>query len=272
MLLCIHGLANSHASWAPLAERLTATHRVLALDLPGHGRSPLAGRPTSVHAHSLVLAAVMEALATPDITLVGHSMGAAVAAITAAQKPHAVRKLVLLAPPLPLDRFRSFNGDLLPQVIACLWPQLGIRALRRRVQRGGVDAYVERGLEFTCTSPETVAAMVPVLVQEINAAYEAGEDPLRCFLETARSLGLLVAGGRHYREALTRVQAPTQLIHGAQDRVLPPSSLDQIAELRPTWQVDVLPGVGHSPHMEAPAQVAQIVTALSRRGAAIARG
>jgi pimeloyl-ACP methyl ester carboxylesterase len=259
VVVCVHGMANSSAGWRSVAERLTATHRVLAIDLPGHGRSPLAGRPTSVRLYTQVLTEVLAALDTPDVTLVGHSMGAAVAAITAAESPGHVRALVLVAPPLPRDGLSMASSALLPHILACLFPELGLWALRRRVDRAGLEAYVRRGLELTCASPDTVAAMSPILAREMVEAFEAGEDPLRSFLGTARSVGLLVAGGRRYRTALARVRVPTHLVHGAEDRVLCASGLDAITGLHPSWRVEVLPGVGHSPHMEAPARIAAIV-------------
>jgi pimeloyl-ACP methyl ester carboxylesterase len=268
VVVCVHGMANSSTGWRPVAERLTATHRVLAVDLPGHGRSPVAGRPTSVRTYSQVLTEVLAALGTPDVTLVGHSMGAAVAAITAAESPGLVRALVLVAPPLPRDGLSLVNSALLPHVVACLCPELGLRALRRKVDRAGLEAYVRRGLELTCASPDTVTEMGPILVREMIDSFAAGEDPLRSFLGTARSVGLLVAGGRRYRTALAQIRVPTHLVHGAEDRVLCPSGLDTITALHPFWRVEVLPGVGHSPHMEAPARVASIIREFVSRSAA----
>lgn len=260
VLVLVHGLASSHVAWGALADELTADHRVLAVDLPGHGRTPTAGRSAGVKDAAVVLARVLDVLELPPVTLVGHSMGAAASVLAAAASPGAVDRLVLLAPPLPRRGLTFVSPALLPHVALCVWPEAGRRALHRRLARRGTLDHVLAGLRLTCGSLDAVAHVVPALVEELEAARAAGEDPISSFVEAARSVGLLVAEGRTYREAIAAAPADTLVLHGTQDRVLTASGLEEVRRLRPDWQVELMAATGHSPHMEAPTRTARLLT------------
>lgn len=260
--LCVHGLAGSSAAWRPLADALAPTHRVLAVDLPGHGRSPAAGRtvsvPDAVDVLQSVTQSVVDRVGDP-VTLVGHSMGAAVSVLAAARSPRLVERLVLLAPPLPRRGLSVASTAVLPQVALCLWPRMGVLAMRRGRVGLSAEEVVVRRLRATCASYDALPDVVAALAAELRAARERGEDPTASFVQAARSVGLLVARGRGYRDAIAAVRAPVQVLHGALDRVVRPSGLGQLEHLGPQWETRLLPDVGHSPHLEAPAEVARLL-------------
>ncbi len=86
-LLCLHGLASNALWWDPVARRLTPRHRVVAVDLRGHGRSD---RPEDGYGFPEVsadLVALAPALTLKDHLVVGHSWGASVALWLAAEDP-----------------------------------------------------------------------------------------------------------------------------------------------------------------------------------------
>jgi pimeloyl-ACP methyl ester carboxylesterase len=98
----VHGALHDHSVWT-LAARWFAHHGfgVLALDLPGHGRS--AGPAlTSVEAMAAWLLAVLDAAGVEAAALVGHSMGSLVALEAAAKAPARVRRLVLVGTAAPM--------------------------------------------------------------------------------------------------------------------------------------------------------------------------
>ncbi len=258
LLVLVHGLASSHAGWGSLAAQLTADHRVLAVDLPGHGRSPAAGRSTAVLDSSDVLARIVEQLDEP-VTLVGHSMGAAASLLAAASLPDRVERMILLAPPMP-QRAVTISAAVLPHVAMCLWPWAGRQALRRRLSRAGTVEHVMNGLRRTCGSLEQAARLAPALAAELELALEAGEDPSATFIEAARSVGLLVTHGETYRDAIAGAGCPVLVLHGELDRVLPAGAAATAETLRPDWDTRVLTDVGHSPHMEEPAYVAGLMS------------
>src|SRR5262245_37901786 len=95
-MVLVHGLGGSHVNWAGVGHLLARTHRVVAVDLPGFGRTPLAGRTSAVDANADLLARFVRALGDEPATLVGNSMGGMLAMICAARHPSVVRALVLV--------------------------------------------------------------------------------------------------------------------------------------------------------------------------------
>jgi pimeloyl-ACP methyl ester carboxylesterase len=119
-LVFIHGVALDHSVWQ-WQSRYFAHHgfAVLAVDLPGHGRSPGAPR-TTVAAMADWIAALVEAAGLPKAILVGHSMGSLVALDTALRHGERVAKLALLATSVPLpvgDAFLAAARDDSPAAI-----------------------------------------------------------------------------------------------------------------------------------------------------------
>jgi len=96
-VLALHGWMDNAASFIPLASRLSGLH-IVALDFVGHGRSD--HRPHSCGAHFIDWVAdvlgLVEALGWKDFSILGHSMGAAIGAQTAAVAPDAIQRLILL--------------------------------------------------------------------------------------------------------------------------------------------------------------------------------
>lgn len=101
-VIFVHGAAHDHSVWA-LQSRYFAHHgrNVLAIDLPGHGRSE--GEPlSSVEAAAEWLAALLDVLRVTRAGLIGHSLGALVVLETAAQHPERVARIALLGPAVPM--------------------------------------------------------------------------------------------------------------------------------------------------------------------------
>ena len=98
----IHGAANDHSVWA-LQSRYFAYHgfNVLALDLPGHGRSAGPPLPT-IEELAAWVERVLDAVDVPKAALVGHSMGSLIALETASRDPDRVERLALIATAFPM--------------------------------------------------------------------------------------------------------------------------------------------------------------------------
>src|SRR5438876_7924663 len=85
-MILVHGLGGSHANWLAVGPGLAAHARVLAPDLPGFGRTPLAGRSARVRANVELLDRLLDAVAEDPAVLVGNSMGGLIAMMEAADR------------------------------------------------------------------------------------------------------------------------------------------------------------------------------------------
>ncbi len=125
--LLLHGGANSAATWDRLAARLvSAGHRVLAADLRGHGTSSwTSGYPLAGYREDI--AGLLDALALDRVALVGHSLGAYVAAVLAQRQPGRFTRLVLEEPPVPPRDPAGVPGVSLPRFALPALLGLGLR-------------------------------------------------------------------------------------------------------------------------------------------------
>lgn len=110
LLLLLHGAGRSSAGWAATAPRLTGRHRVLAVDLPGHGRSAPARSWDFEQACADLDDTLAAAGATDGVAVAGHSLGGMVAAVYAATRPDRVAAAV------DLDGFGWGRPDQYPGV------------------------------------------------------------------------------------------------------------------------------------------------------------
>jgi pimeloyl-ACP methyl ester carboxylesterase len=100
-VVLLHALGENSSDWTMVAALLAATYRVYAPDLRGHGASPHPGTYSLELMRSDVLR-FLDALDLDDVSLIGHSLGGAVAYLVAEDDAQRVRRLVLEEPPPPL--------------------------------------------------------------------------------------------------------------------------------------------------------------------------
>jgi magnesium chelatase accessory protein len=74
------------------------------------------------------------------------------------------------------------------------------------------------------------------------------------------------AGEGGVPHALERIQAPALIVHGAEDRVIHPDTARDVAGSLPNARLELMSGVGHVPHMEAPRAVARLIDAFMDAG------
>ena len=97
-LLLVHGLAGSWRNWCEVLPALLERHRVIAVDLPGHGGSAAPPRGTSTADLAASVAAVLEAESVEGAIVAGHSLGGLVSLRLARTRPELVRGLLLVSP------------------------------------------------------------------------------------------------------------------------------------------------------------------------------
>lgn len=110
VLLLIHGLGSNAKGWLKNIPALAAKQRVIAVDLPGYGRSDKGYYDYSMEFYAQVLAEFLAELNVGKAVFIGHSMGGQIALTTALDYPESVEKLVLISP-AGFERFTEGEGD-----------------------------------------------------------------------------------------------------------------------------------------------------------------
>ena len=234
-LVLLHGLSDSHRTWLDVVPELARTHRVLLLDLAGHG---LSARPDASYAlewHAGIVGGWLEALGLEDIDLVGHSFGGGVAQWMLLEHRARIRRLGLVA-------------------AGGLGSEVGF-ALRLASIPGVVERF---GQPFMAPGTQIAlnAAGGAYSRDEIGqlAAMNAIPGSARAF---ARSVRDVIDWRGQHRHFLDRAQEvgelpPVALFWGDADAVIPVAHGIQAASVLSGSSLTRFPGCGHFPHRQEP--------------------
>lgn len=268
----VHGLGGSHLNWDLLAPHLTPHARVLALDLPGFGRSEPGDRRATVHANVEVLDGFLREVVGEPALLVGNSMGGMISVLQAARDASRVRGLVLLDPAVPGPRGRI---DPMVAAVFALYavPGVGERFMWLRRHRQTPLARALGLLRLCGVDPD---ALPPEVIDRSVEMIEQRDDVDgmdRAFLTAARSLLLVLADPRRYRAAMASLSdVPVLLLHGERDRLVPVAAARDIARRHPGWRYVELADVGHVPQLQVPRRTAEeILGWLDQSASSVAR-
>ncbi len=243
-VVLIHGLAGNSRTWKDVMPALSRSYDVIAPDLLGHGESAKPMGDYSLGAHASGLRDLLAVLDVPRASIVGHSFGGGVAMQLAYQHPELCDRLVLVASG-GLGREVSWLLRMLTLPGA---EQLMPFAFPRFVADRGSD--VSRFLRQRGLSAPRLG--------EMWRAYTslAGAENRRAFLRTIRTV-IDVSGqtiSAHDRLYLA-AHIPTMIVWGDQDAIIPVSHAYAAHEAIPGSRLEILHGVGHFPHTEAPDQL-----------------
>ena len=247
-LLLIHGMAGSSATWRAVLPELAKKYRVIAPDLLGHGQSAKPRTDYSLGAFAVGLRDLLDELGVDSATIVGHSLGGGIAMQFLYQHPEYCRRLVLISSGglgqdvgVILRLLSAPGAEFVMPVIA---PAPVVRV--GNSVRGWLTSM---GLR----SPRGA---------EIWNAYSSFADPATrdAFLRTLRSVvdyrGQAVSALNRLQ---LRAEMPTLAIWGEDDTIIPVDHAYAALEARPDCRVEVLPGIGHFAHVEAPAEVVVLI-------------
>jgi len=262
-LLMVHGLAGSALNWMAVGPQIAKTHRGLAIDLAGFGETPLFGRAATVGANAQLVHDFIETVIGEPVALMGNSMGGHIAIVEASTKPDWVTSMILVDPAIPGARVRRPEPAMLGLMATLTVPGLAQTLLDRQVQTLGPEGLVKRALELVCADPSRVdPAVVEAHVQLTRQRAHLGRQNARALIQALRSIGLRMADPRFWTRVLG-VRAPTLVIHGSLDRLIPVSAAVELCRRRPDWDLEILEGVGHVPMMETPGHFMQALNRWS---------
>jgi pimeloyl-ACP methyl ester carboxylesterase len=251
-LLMVHGLGGSALNWMAVGPAVARTHRALAIDLAGFGQSPLHGRSATVGANAELVRDFVEKVIGEPVVLIGNSMGGHIAIIEAATHAEWVESLVLVDPAIPGPHVTRPEPRLLTTMAALSVPGLATTLLDRRLRALGPEGLVKETLALVCADPSRVDPdVIAAHVQLTRERENLGPQNARAFVQASRSIGIRMADPRFWAR-VAMVTAPTLVIHGSEDRLIPLPAARELVHRRPDWKLDVLDGVGHVPMMETP--------------------
>ncbi|MCI0572818.1 MAG: alpha/beta hydrolase [Myxococcaceae bacterium] len=250
-IVLVHGLGGSHLNWMTVAGPLTRFGRVVALDLAGFGRTPLAGRSASVEASLGLLEAFLTQVVGAPAVLFGNSMGGLLSLALAAKAPERVRGLVLVNPAQPRPPGVPLDGEVLSRFVVASIPGVGEWAVGRAARKLGGPGLVRDMLQLCCRD----MARVPRAAVEAHVALASERLATMpwshaAYLEASRTLVRFILRPKRFRPLVEAVRCPTLLLHGAHDRLVHVGASESLARSRPDWRFEVFPDAGHVPQLE----------------------
>jgi pimeloyl-ACP methyl ester carboxylesterase len=225
-VMFIHGAANDHSVWG-LQSRYFAYHgfNVLAMDLPGHGRSAGPALPSIEEAAAWVIA-VLEGVDASQAALVGHSMGSLIALETTAQHPDRIDKLALVGTAFPMKVSDELLSTARERDHAAL-EMINVWSHSAAGQTGGSRVPGQWIMGGSMRLLERTAAP---LYNDFNACSQ-------------------YAGGV---QSAARVTCPVLMIAGSRDMMTPPRATKALTEQFSNLNSVTIQGSGHDLMAEQP--------------------
>lgn len=247
-LILLHGLGSSSGDWSLQLPAFTPAHRVLVVDLPGHGRSALPRGRLTIDGMANDVAVLLERLDVPPAHVVGLSLGGCVGLALALRAPERVRSLVLVN---AFARLRPVGARgavrMLKRVVLLVTAPMPL-----------VAAHVARGLFPDPMQRELYDGAVVSLSRMSRRAYAAACGALASF-DTRTRLG--------------SVRCPTLVVAGGRDTTVPLAAKEALARAIPGARLVTLDASGHATNVDQPERfnrtVLEFVGAVDRGSIAV---
>jgi len=232
-LVFLHGFGGDLLTWHYCLVGFVSRFRVIALDLPGHGRSTLDVGAGTLAEMVAWTGSALTALGIDGADLVGHSMGGKIAIAFALAHPGRVRSLQLIA---PAGLGGPFDLPLLARFLDCATPETALDLASRLVGSAS-------------------SALLGTLAKSLLTGADRGprQAAFATLLGDATTIG---SGIGEHGVPWDRIACPVQVIWGEEDTILP---LPEPSRLSPGAPLTLLPGVGHLPQIESPGRVVPLL-------------
>jgi pimeloyl-ACP methyl ester carboxylesterase len=239
-IVLLHGIAGCWQNWIQNIPRLALEHRVIALDFPGFGGSPLPRARISVALYARVVDELCEQLGVGRVTLAGNSLGGLVTMEVAARYPERVQRAVLVAP-AGVSIGRPDHGLKIGLQLAAVQSRQAIRLVRRL--RGGSG---EHPIALIVAHPERFERGL------LKTALIAGAGSPAFGLIAVNLTELWLR--RRLLEAPPAMRCPTLLVWGRGDRIVPLADAAVLAEMIAGSRTKIIEDAGHVPMLERAAE------------------
>jgi len=248
-LVFVHGFCCSHEDWGLQFDSFKATHEVVACDLRGHGQTPGKPHECSIEHFGGDVAALLSVLSLEKSILIGHSMGCRVVLEAARVAPERVAGLVLI------DGSQQGSGD----------PQAAEDNARAFIEAKGFPAFAD-GL------------FRQMFLQESDLSRAVVARALRVPAENGSALWPRMArwDAMYVEQVLAGLRVPLMAIQSTYldaERKRQPLAkgqsspwLDLLRRTNPDFRIEVLPGLGHFPQLEAADAVNRLISDFAAGG------
>lgn len=249
-LVFVHGLSSCWGAWLEQLPVMAGERRVIAMDLPGFGHSPMPAEEISIAGYARLLDGLMGELEIDAAALVGNSMGGFIAAELAIASPQRVERLVLVSA-AGVSTARPGSMRVIP-------------ALRR------AETALAASAGWVASKSDTVARRAR-LRQALLALVvrHPGRLPAALAAEQIRGAGkpgflqaLQAVLDYDIRERLPEIACPTLVVWGERDRLIPVADADVFGELIADARVVVFEDTGHMAMLERPAAFEELLGEL----------
>jgi pimeloyl-ACP methyl ester carboxylesterase len=251
-IVLVHCYTCSMYWWEDLAPLLAEDHRVIRVDLLGHGGSEKPGAGYSIEDQASAVAEALAQLGVSGATVVGHSLGGTVAAALAEQSPQLASKVVIVDQ-APDDSFE----DLSLSERAGHWPLIG--PALSRLARIAPDSVIRGQYEQAFAPGFSVSAgfenpdqVVEDLREMTYTAFDQSGDAEGDYTDEQPLDERLAAAG-----------TPLLVIFGSEDQIYDADEALARYEAVPGVQTELIDGAGHSPNVETPDEVAPLILAFA---------
>ncbi|UCC63410.1 MAG: alpha/beta fold hydrolase [Anaerolineae bacterium] len=245
--LLVHGFGASVEWWEQNVAALAARHRVYALDLPGFGRSERLPETLSPSMAAGFLRHFLDAVDVAKAHVVANSMGGLIALQFSAQYPDAVDRLVLVSP-AGFTRQIHWVFRLLPLPVLGRWL---IRPNRHKLETFHRRLIHGDSSWLTADWLDRIHALghQPGASQMLFDVARIGVNP--------GGIKASILGPLH--QALSHVTAPTLIVWGDRDRLVPPAQAQIGQRLLSNAEIHIFPGCGHCPQLERAAEFNELL-------------
>ncbi|HET8877045.1 MAG TPA: pimeloyl-ACP methyl ester esterase BioH [Casimicrobiaceae bacterium] len=226
-LVLLHGFAMNGGLFAPLLAELARTHRVHVVDIPGHGRSP----PLDPFELPRIVDAIDAAIDGADLTVLGWSLGGQIALAWALARPQRIRRLVLVATTPSFVERDGWRHAMSAQTLSRFGDEL----------RASYRLTLQRFLALQVHGSEEGRATLAALRQRL---FERGEPSPEALAAALRALAQ-----NDLRSALAHIAAPTLVIAGDRDALVPLAATRELAAAMPNATHVTIEGAAHAPFL-----------------------
>ncbi len=244
-IVLIHGFGAAFDWWDNIAPGLAADHRVIRIDLIGHGGTMAPRSGYSIERQAMLVSAILDRLGVDRFTVIGHSMGGEVATALAEINPQRVERMILIDSPARSEsaEFTIMTGAYFQRPLGELLSYFeSDDAIRRGLAQGFAPGF---------SVPEK---FVDDVKQLTYSAFRQAHD---------ESVAYRMAKAPYERIAALKPMPPLLAIFGSRDAIISPDDA-KFFERVPGAKVTMIEGAGHSPMVESPAKVLELIRSFLR--------